>query len=110
MTAARKSDPLTHRRNLYRSQPKDPRNKKHAMKNTLCRALAPACALAVLIGAGCTKSVSLVDDGGGRKPGDFPELAVDVFKPMDGGIALSDDEIKGGTRGTCGAEATSSSG
>jgi|CZKI01.1.fsa_nt_gi hypothetical protein len=95
MTAARKSDPLTHRRNLYRSQPKDPRNKKHAMKNTLCRALAPACALAVLIGAGCTKSVSLVDDGGGRKPGDFPELAVDVFKPMDGGIALSDDEIKG---------------
>jgi hypothetical protein len=41
------------------------------------------------------EKTSLVDDGGGRKPGDFPELAADVFKPMDGGIALSDDEIKG---------------
>jgi hypothetical protein len=38
---------------------------------------------------------SLTDDGGGRKPGDFPELAVDVFHPLDGGIALSEDEIKG---------------
>jgi hypothetical protein len=38
---------------------------------------------------------SLVDDGGGRKPEDFPELAIDVFKPMDGGIELSADEIKG---------------
>lgn len=38
---------------------------------------------------------SLIDDGGGRKPTDFPELALDVFQPMDGGIALSPDEIKG---------------
>lgn len=38
---------------------------------------------------------SLADDGGGRKPADFPELALDVFQPMDGGIALSQDEIKG---------------
>ena len=53
-----------------------------------------------LIGTGCkekpkAEGPSLVDDGGGRKPGDFPELAPDVFKPMDGGIALTDDEIKG---------------
>lgn len=38
---------------------------------------------------------SLVDDGGGRKPADFPELALDVFQPMDGGLALTADEIKG---------------
>ncbi len=48
------------------------------------------------IGVGCRKPVdSLVDDGGGRKPEDFPEIAFDVFKPMDGGIELSTDEIKG---------------
>lgn len=38
---------------------------------------------------------SLVDDGGGRKSGDFPEIAADVFKPMDGGMDLKIDEIKG---------------
>jgi mono/diheme cytochrome c family protein len=42
-----------------------------------------------------TPDNSLIDDGGGRKPADFPELALDVFQPMDGGIALSPDEIKG---------------
>ena len=42
-----------------------------------------------------TADNSLLDDGGGRKPADFPELALDVFQPMDGGIALSSDEIKG---------------
>jgi hypothetical protein len=53
---------------------------------------------ALLILAACTTTapkVSLVDDGGGRTVEDFPELAVDVFQPMDGGIALSADEIKG---------------
>ena len=46
--------------------------------------------------AGCgRKSTAALDDADGRKPEDFPELAVDVFKPMDGGIALSADEIKG---------------
>lgn len=44
---------------------------------------------------GCQKKGTLVDDGGGRKPEDFPELAEDVFQPLDGGIALSPDEIKG---------------
>jgi len=59
--------------------------------------------LAVLMGAaGCTrtlplieKPVSLIDDAGGRKPADFPELAADVFQPMDGGITLNPDQIKG---------------
>jgi len=31
----------------------------------------------------------------GLSAADFPEIAVDLFKPMDGGIALSPDEIKG---------------
>jgi len=49
-----------------------------------------------LASLGCKKKPeSLVDDGGGRKPEDFAELAVDVFKPMDGGIELTPDEIKG---------------
>lgn len=38
---------------------------------------------------------SIVDDAGGRTEADFPELAIDVFQPMDGGIQLSPDEIKG---------------
>lgn len=53
-----------------------------------------ALALGLVTGCGRAKQ-SLVDDGGGKKPEDFPELAVDVFKPLDGGIALSEDEIKG---------------
>ena len=45
---------------------------------------------------GCkTKPASLADNAGGRRPADFPELATDVFKPMDGGIALTPEEIKG---------------
>ena len=35
------------------------------------------------------------DNAGGRHPEDFPELATDVFQPMDGGIKLSPEEIKG---------------
>lgn len=57
-----------------------------------------SCGLAALaLVAGCHRrsANSLADDAGGRKPEDFPELAADVFKPMDGGIALSEEEIKG---------------
>lgn len=53
-----------------------------------------ALALGLMTGCGGAKS-SLADNAGGKKPEDFPELAVDVFKPLDGGIALSPDEIKG---------------
>ncbi|HUF63601.1 MAG TPA: hypothetical protein VMN36_16110 [Verrucomicrobiales bacterium] len=53
----------------------------------------------LLAGSGCGRKarppVSLVDDGGGRTADDFPELAEDVFAAMDGGISLSEDEIKG---------------
>ena len=53
--------------------------------------------LGLLLNSGCKSkpAVSLIDDGGGRTTNDFPELAEDVFKKMDGGIALSPDEVKG---------------
>ncbi|MFN0059123.1 MAG: hypothetical protein ACKVX7_11745 [Planctomycetota bacterium] len=53
--------------------------------------LAMACAVA---GFGCSRE-SLVDDAGGRSTAAFPEITTDVFQAMDGGIALSADEIKG---------------
>lgn len=39
--------------------------------------------------------MSLVDDTGGRNLEDLPETYEDVFKPMDGGIELAQDEVKG---------------
>jgi len=49
-----------------------------------------------LVNAGCRgKANSLADPAGGRNPEDLPEIAFDVFKPMDGGIDLAPDEIKG---------------
>lgn len=71
------------------------------MKTTIkILAAAALCGVTCLAWTGCKPKAkaadsSLVDDGGGRKPADFPELALDVFQPMDGGIALTADEIKG---------------
>jgi hypothetical protein len=67
------------------------------MKDTVTMtALGVATALAMTAICGCGRGKdSLVDDGGGRTPADFPELAVDVFKPLDGGIELTEEEIKG---------------
>ncbi len=60
----------------------------------MCRqALGVLAALALLVG--CNRKNALLDDGGGRTPEDFPEIAADVFQPLDGGIALGPDEIKG---------------
>ncbi|MFP5261340.1 MAG: hypothetical protein ACLGJB_05475 [Blastocatellia bacterium] len=62
----------------------------------MCSLLAGLIFLAALTFANFScKDRSLIDDGGGRKPEDFPEISFDVFKPMDGGIELSPDEIKG---------------
>lgn len=68
-------------------------------KVKLLAKVALSCAICIVIPA-CKKPPvpdknSMVDDGGGRKPSDFPELALDVFKPMDGGIELNPEEIKG---------------
>ena len=67
------------------------------MKTVFPRWITHSCTLTLLATAGCrphSKS-PFVDDGSGRQPGDFPELAVNVFQPMDGGVALTDDEVKG---------------
>lgn len=51
---------------------------------------------AVIDGSGCEpKMQPRADDAQGRKPEDFPELGLDVFREMDGGVELSPDEIKG---------------
>lgn len=54
------------------------------------------------ITAGCTlvrniKYEPAIDEAkaAGKTPEDFPELAIDLFKDMDGGIELTEDEIKG---------------
>ncbi len=55
------------------------------------------CLLGVLVAAGCgiRRRAAPADDAGGRSPGDFPELGLNVFAPMDGGLALTDDEVRG---------------
>jgi hypothetical protein len=66
------------------------------MKISAEQFFALALAGCVLTLTGCQKSeTSLVDDGGGRTPEQFPELAVDVFPSMDGGITLTPEQIKG---------------
>ena len=53
--------------------------------------------LGLFVHSGCIQKGSNEDSAEGRKPGDFPDLAADVFAEMDGGtnLALSADEIKG---------------
>ena len=78
-----------------------PRLTRPGVERRLFFTASPARCLFALVAAlgfavtGCKPKGSLVDDAGGRQPADFPELAADVFKPMDGGIELSPDEIKG---------------
>src|ERR1039457_598526 len=65
------------------------------MRTRLVQTLFTLAMLGLLAGFGCKHVDPLADNGGGRTPADFPELAADVFQPMDGGIALSPEEIKG---------------
>jgi len=60
-------------------------------------ALAFALVTAFFTAAGChpPRGDAPLDRAEGRTPADFPELADDVFQPMDGGLALAPDEIKG---------------
>lgn len=67
----------------------------------LYRAALQACllALTLLLMAGCPhKTVEVVEDEAklaGKKTSDFPQIAEDVFKPMDGGIELPPEAIMG---------------
>jgi hypothetical protein len=49
----------------------------------------------LLFVCGCKHEQISIKDGQDHKPEDFPELADDVFKKMDGGVALAANEIKG---------------
>jgi hypothetical protein len=67
-----------------------------------CRAVMRACglALALVLITSCDrfKKESIVEDEAklaGKKTSDFPQITADVFKPMDGGIELSPEEIMG---------------
>src|SRR3982751_5798275 len=56
-------------------------------------------ALATTFLAGCPeKKEHLIQDEAklaGKSPKDFPQISADVFKPMDGGIELTPQEIMG---------------
>jgi hypothetical protein len=67
------------------------------MKMTRLQLAAVAILAIVGFSGGCRglKPSPPVDNAGGRQPQDFPELTADVFKPMDGGVELNADEIKG---------------
>jgi hypothetical protein len=60
-------------------------------------AVAGACAFVVcLVFAGCKKNEPIDEaKAAGLTTADFPQIPVDVFKPMDGGVELSPEEVMG---------------
>jgi len=51
---------------------------------------------ALLVFASCKKDEPIDEaKAAGKSTADFPQIAADVFKPMDGGIDLSPEEIMG---------------
>ena len=48
-----------------------------------------------MLGAGCRKAPEDEAKLAGLSPDDFPQITADIFKPMDGGIALAPNEIMG---------------
>ncbi len=67
------------------------------MNSVLGRRLTISCTVTLLTAAGCKlrHGAAPVDDAGGRRLEDFPELGVNFTAAMDGGIGLTDGEIKG---------------
>ena len=67
--------------------------------NYLARAAAISLALALVLSAGCRKEQKPVfqDEAklAHKTPADFPQITADIFKPMDGGIELTPEEIMG---------------
>jgi hypothetical protein len=50
---------------------------------------------ALLLFAGCKKEPIDEAKAAGKTTADFPQITADIFKPMDGGITLSPEEIMG---------------
>ena len=65
-------------------------------KITLHRISPVVCLLVLLLAAGCKKT-EVIDEAkaAGLTTADLPQIIADVFKPMDGGIQLSPEEIMG---------------
>jgi len=66
------------------------------MKN-LSIATTGSCALIFCLFLGGCKKNEPIDDAkaSGKTTADFPQITADIFKPMDGGIELSPEEIMG---------------
>lgn len=58
-------------------------------------AMPQAAALAILLVSGCTKAYEDEAKLAGKSTAAFPQITADVFKPMDGGIDLNQEEIMG---------------
>ena len=51
---------------------------------------------ALLVFASCKKNEPIDEaKAAGKRTADFPQITADIFKPMDGGIDLSPEEIMG---------------
>jgi len=60
---------------------------------------------------GCWKNEPIDEaKAAGKTTADFPQITADIFKPMDGGIELSPEEIMGRNTGIFGALVTRISG
>src|SRR6476646_9263526 len=80
-------------------------NLKPRNLNYLARAGAIALALALILSASCGRKKSALsslrelfqDEAklANKTPADFPQITADIFKPMDGGIELTPEEIMG---------------
>ena len=49
----------------------------------------------LLFAAGCKRTIEDEAKDEGKTPADLPQVTADIFKPMDGGIELSPEEIMG---------------
>lgn len=63
------------------------------MENAPFARAAVIAVISLLVSAGCNRKPPV--DGEGIAVEDLPEITADIFKPMDGGIELTTDEIKG---------------
>jgi hypothetical protein len=51
--------------------------------------------LSLLFSTGCKRTIEDEAKAEGKTPADLPQITADIFKPMDGGIDLSREEIMG---------------
>ena len=76
-------------------------SKTHPLRmSRLCHVALQACVLTLtlLLVTGCPRKTAVVEDEAklaGKTTADFPQITADVFKPMDGGIELTPEEIMG---------------